>query len=63
MEKTKQIYVHQNWQILYLQQQVLAYGCPRGQMIYFSFVIHFIRSDWRPKQMTIGMFEATKTSS
>ncbi len=25
---------YQNWQITYLQQQVLTYGCQRGHMIY-----------------------------
>jgi len=27
----------------------------------FALVIIFLRFDWQPKQVTIGLFEATKT--
>jgi hypothetical protein len=29
----------------------------------YVFVINFLRYDWETKKMTIGLFEATKTTS
>jgi hypothetical protein len=37
------------------------YGCLRGHMIYLLLLFNFVGFDWQPKQMTINLFEATKT--
>ncbi len=34
----------------------------KGTHVVFTFVINFLDFDWQFKQMTIGFFEATKTT-
>jgi hypothetical protein len=33
-----------------------------GVYEFFALVINFLSSDWQPKHVTIGLFEATKTT-
>jgi len=62
VEKTKPVYVFKK-----LANRISTTSfdlcMSKGANDIFYFVINFIRFDWQPKQMTIGMFEATKTSN
>jgi len=35
----------------------------KGAYDVFALVINFLGSDWQPKHLAIGLFEATKTTS
>ncbi len=58
MEKTKQIYVLPKLTNCICAIASFDLWMSKGAHDIFAFVVSFLGSDWQPKQITIGLFEA-----
>ncbi len=62
MEKKNQLFVLSALAECYFSTTSFDLWMFKGAYDVFALVIKFLNSDWQPKHVTLGLFEATKTS-
>ncbi len=61
MEKTNELYVLPALEECYSTTMSFNLWMSKGTNDVFALVINFLSSDWQPKHVTIGLFEAIET--